>query len=79
MTKKKRWYRLDKQPDYIMRLLSPGLASIYRKHQEAKKVGLIKKLIKFKNSETFLIIFKIAKLLWRLFKKDINDGSDQDR
>jgi len=42
-------------------------------------MSIIKKLIAFKSSETFIIVIKIAKLLWRLFKKDINDGSNQDR
>jgi len=75
MVKKKRWYQLDKQPDYIVRLLSQKVTPIYRAYKETEKMGLIKKLTKFKNSETFLIIFKIAKLLWQLFRKKINNGS----
>lgn len=40
-------------------------------------MSIIKKLIAFKDSETFIIIIKIAKLLWRLFRKEINDGNNQ--
>lgn len=41
-------------------------------------MSIIKKLTAFKSSETFIIIFKIVKLLWRLFRKEINDGSNQN-
>lgn len=40
-------------------------------------MSIIKKLVAFKNSETFLIIFKIAKLLWRLFRKEITNGNNK--
>lgn len=88
MPKKKRWYRLDREPDYIMRLLSQKATSVYRKcrgkktsSQDAlrggKTMSILKKLCAFKNSETFVIVFKIAKLLWRLFRKEINSGNNQ--
>ncbi|MBA7678254.1 hypothetical protein ES703_86527 [subsurface metagenome] len=41
-------------------------------------MSIIKKLITFKNSETFVIVVKIVKLLWRLFRKEINNGSNSN-
>lgn len=42
-----------------------------------EKMSVLKKLISFKNSETFFIIVKVVKLLWRLFRKEINNGGNQ--
>ena len=90
MAKKKRWYRLDREPDYIMRLLSQKATSIYRKcrgketgvdnpFSRGAKMSIIKKLTSFKNSETFVVIIKVIKLLWRLFRKsNINVLTDND-